>query len=89
MRRALEAVEEASPAQHELLGFAAEGLSPTEIAARTERSPGSVRVALHRARQRLATALKNEVARYCSSEEEFEEEMATFSSFLGPSGEGT
>lgn len=84
MRRALEAVKEAYPAQHELLAFAAEGLSPAEIAERTGRSAGAIRVALHRSRKRLGAELKNEVARYCSSQEEFDLEMKSFARFLGP-----
>lgn len=86
MRRALAAVEASSPAHHELLGLASEGLSPAQIAERTNRSAGAIRVALHRARKRLAAELKNEVARYCSSEEEFETEMKSFARFLGPEG---
>ena len=37
--------------QHQLLALAAAGLSPGQIATRTGRSAGAVRVALHRARQ--------------------------------------
>ena len=83
VRLSLEQVHEAYPAQHELLVLAAEGLTPAEIAERTGRSPGAVRVALHKARKRLAEALRGEVARYCSSEEEFAEEMRTFEPYLG------
>ena len=85
MRRALAAVESGSPSLHEMLTYAAQGLGPSEIAAQTGRSPGAVRVALHRARKRLADELKQEVARYCSSEEEFAAEMQAFSRFLGES----
>lgn len=83
MRRALVAVETESPSLHQMLAFAAQGLGPSEIAEQTGRTPGAVRVALHRARKRLADELKQEVARYCSSEEEFAAEMQTFSRFLG------
>ena len=83
VRRALEEVLAKAPAQHKLLALASEGLSPSEIATQTERSPGATRVALHRARKRLAEAIRAEVARYCSSEEEFAEEMKVFSGYLG------
>ncbi|MCA8926321.1 MAG: RNA polymerase sigma factor [Planctomycetes bacterium] len=86
VRRSLEVVHAAYPGQHQLLALAAEGLGPGEIAERTGRSAGAVRVALHKARKRLAEALRAEVARYCSSEEEFAEEMRTFEPFLGTPG---
>ena len=45
------------------------------IAAATERQVGAVRVDLHRARKRLAAQLRQVLAEFCTSEEEFEEEL--------------
>jgi RNA polymerase sigma-70 factor (ECF subfamily) len=73
--RALEAVQRENARQHELLGLAADGLAPREIAERLGRTPGQVRTDLSRARKRLATAVSAEVARYCSSQEEYEAEL--------------
>ncbi|MEZ6187959.1 MAG: sigma-70 family RNA polymerase sigma factor [Planctomycetota bacterium] len=83
VRLSLEEVRRAYPAQHELLLYATQGLTPSEIAERTGRTPGALRVALHKARKRFAEALRGEVARYCSSDEEFAEEMRTFEPYLG------
>ncbi|MBL4849931.1 MAG: sigma-70 family RNA polymerase sigma factor [Planctomycetes bacterium] len=83
VERALAKVEAASSAQHQVLCLAGEGLTPTEIGERTGATPGAVRVALHRGRKRLGEAIKEEVASYCSTQEEYEAELKTFSSFLG------
>lgn len=82
VQRALSRVEAANPAQHQLLCLAGEGLTPAEIATKLDRTDGATRVALHRARKRLAQALKEEVASYCSTQEEYELELKTFARFL-------
>lgn len=83
VQRALAHVEAVHPVHHELLCLAGQGLSPAEVAARRGEKEGTVRVALHRARKRLAGAIKEEVASYCSTQAEYEAELETFSSFLG------
>ncbi|MBL4847966.1 MAG: sigma-70 family RNA polymerase sigma factor [Planctomycetes bacterium] len=75
--RALEAVEAQSARQHELLVRVSDGATPGEIAEAQGLTPGQVRVDLHRARKRLARQIREEVARYCSSEEEFEQELGS------------
>lgn len=82
VQRALAEVERANADHHRLLLLAGEGRTPAEIAARTGRSEGATRTALHRARKRLATAVRAEVAAYCSSQEEYEAELQTFARFL-------
>lgn len=77
VERALAVVKAAKPRQHELLVLAAEGLTPKAMAERLERSDGQVRTDLHRARKRFAKAVSVEVARYCSSQEEYEAELAS------------
>src|SRR5687767_12625712 len=51
------AMAELPPAQHNILELAAAGFSPNQIAARTGRSSGAVRVALHRARETVRRLL--------------------------------
>lgn len=82
VQRALERVRLANEPQHQVLCLAGEGLTPAEIAVRIGRSDGATRVALHRARKRLAQAIKEEVASYCSTQEEYEAELQTFARFL-------
>jgi RNA polymerase sigma-70 factor (ECF subfamily) len=83
--RALEEVGKEHPRQHELLVLASSGdVSPKDMAERLGRKPGQVRVDLHRARKRLAKHIRTEVARYCSTEEEYEDELR---SILGHVGE--
>lgn len=57
------AAAELSVVQHEALAFAAEGYTPRQIAARTGRSAGAVRVALHRARDVMRRWLNSANAR--------------------------
>lgn len=52
------AMAELPPAQHNILELAAAGFSPNQIAARTGRSSGAVRVALHRARETVRRVLR-------------------------------
>jgi RNA polymerase sigma factor (sigma-70 family) len=74
--RALEEVAKEHPRQHELLVLASSGdLSPKDMAERLGRNPGQVRVDLHRARRRLAKRIRAQVARYCSTEEEYQDEI--------------
>jgi RNA polymerase sigma factor (sigma-70 family) len=84
--RALEEVGKENPRQHELLALASSGdLSPKAMAERLGRNPGEVRVDLHRARKRLAKHIRAEVARYCSSEAEYQDELRAI---LGHASEG-
>jgi RNA polymerase sigma factor (sigma-70 family) len=82
VQRALVCVEQASSLQHQVLSLAAEGLAPSEIAARTGGTDGATRVALHRGRKRLGQAIREEVAAYCSTKEEYTLELRTFARFL-------
>ena len=52
------AMAELPPAQHNVLELAAAGFTPNQIAARTGRSSGAVRVALHRARGTVRSFLR-------------------------------
>lgn len=84
IKRALGRVERVNSAHDvELLTLAATGKSPVEIAAHLGQEPGTTRVALHRARRRLGEALKEEVSAYCSSQEEYEDELKLFAPYLG------
>lgn len=83
VQRAMERVRREKASLHEVLILASQGHAPSAIAARSDRSAGAVRVALHRARKALATALKEEVAAYCSSEEEYAAELQIFARFFG------
>ncbi|MBL4848103.1 MAG: RNA polymerase sigma factor [Planctomycetes bacterium] len=83
VQRAMARVERANPNHHELLRHASQGLSSDELAGLVDKTAGATRVALHRARKALANALKEEVAAYCSSQDEYEEELATFARFFG------
>ena len=74
--RAMERVKEESPRHHELLLRVSAGEAPAAIAESLGWTPGRARVDLHRARKRLSKGLRDEVSRYCSSQEEFEAELA-------------
>lgn len=76
LKVALAAVERDHPDQHVLLVGTSEGRSPQDLAAELGKDPGAVRVALHRARKRMAEHLKREVAAYCATENEYAEEIA-------------
>tara|TARA_R110002072_G_scaffold180717_6_gene336730 strand:+ start:1214 stop:1852 length:639 start_codon:yes stop_codon:yes gene_type:complete len=76
IQRALAVIAVAHPVHHQLLVGVSEGHSPAELARSLGKDPGALRVALHRARKRLADHLCEEVAAYCSSEEEYREEIA-------------
>ena len=75
--RARETVKGESPRQHALLVRVSEGDTPLVIAEAQGLDPGQVRVDLHRARKRLAKYIREEVARYGSSKEEFEAELGS------------
>lgn len=75
IQRALAAIAAEHSVHHQLLVGVSEGRAPAELAAELGKDPGAVRVALHRARKRLADRLRDEVAAYCSSEEEYREEI--------------
>lgn len=76
IQRSLVAIAEEHPLHHQLLVGVSEGQSPAELARSLGKEPGALRVALHRARKRLADRLREEVAAYCSSEEEYRDEIA-------------
>lgn len=74
--RAMDEVAKENARQHELLVLASSGdLSPNDMAERLGRNPGQVRVDLHRARKRLGKFIRLQVARYCSTEEEYQDEL--------------
>jgi len=76
IERSLAVIATEHPVHHQLLVGVSEGRSPSELATSLGKDPGALRVALHRARKRLADRLREEVAAYCSSEEEYREEIA-------------
>lgn len=84
LRKALDALREENPRQHRALTLRFEkGLSYQDIAAHMERNLQQVKNDLHRARRRLVKTIKEEIASYCSSEAEYEDEVRSFLSFLG------
>lgn len=80
--RALKKVAELSEDSARVLTLAIEGRTPTEIGEELGKSPNAARVSLHRARARLAEAIRDEVAAYCSTQEEYELELKSFAAFL-------
>lgn len=76
IQRSLDLIATEHPVHHQLLVGVSEGRTPSELAAALGKDPGALRVALHRARKRLADHLRDEVAAYCSSEDEYREEIA-------------
>jgi RNA polymerase sigma factor (sigma-70 family) len=84
VQTALENVERDTPRQHELRALAAKGAgSPSAIAERLGRNVGQVRVDLHRARKRLAKHLRSEIALYCSTADEYQDELRAILSYVG------
>jgi RNA polymerase sigma-70 factor (ECF subfamily) len=75
LRRAMASVRQAHPGQHALLEGVAAGQTPKQLAASLGKAPGAVRVGLHRARKAFAEQVRLEVAAYCSSEEEYRDEI--------------
>ncbi|MDC3378658.1 sigma-70 family RNA polymerase sigma factor [Planctomycetota bacterium] len=85
MSRALDRLQAGSPRHYDLLQRTLSGQTPAQIAAATERSAGSVRVDLHRARKKLGDALRAEIATYAGSASEQAEELALIVAHLGQS----
>lgn len=76
LRLALEQVREEHPRHGELLTRSAQGETPARIASELNRPLGQVRVDLHRARNRLAQRVREEIARLSSDRAEYELEVA-------------
>lgn len=72
---ALAQVGEEHARQHDLLVRTARGEAPAQIAQATQREVGAVRVDLHRARKRLAEAVRAVIAGSVTSREEYDEEV--------------
>jgi RNA polymerase sigma factor (sigma-70 family) len=88
VRRALEELRreddrEGRPGAKALKLHAIDGKEYEEIARILKRKVGDVRNAIHRARERLKNGVRELVARYAGSQEEFEEETAYLERFLG------
>ena len=84
LRRALDALAAENPRLHATLELRfAQGLAYAAIAERLARNLQQVKNDIHRARQRLIAGIKEELATYCSSEAEYEDELASFLTFLG------
>jgi RNA polymerase sigma-70 factor (ECF subfamily) len=84
LRRALEGLSQENPRQHKALKMRfEEGLSYQDIAERMERNLQQVKNDIHRARKRLIKGIKAEIADYCSTEAEYEDEVRSFLTFLG------
>jgi DNA-directed RNA polymerase specialized sigma24 family protein len=82
---ALEALEREQPLHHRALAaHVREGKEYREIASEMGKSLQDVKNYIHRSRQRLLDLLRQEIWRYASSAEEYEEEVRTLSRFLGP-----
>lgn len=79
LQRALETLRAEHPRQHRVLELRLlEDLPYQEVAERLEKPVEHVRVDVHRARQRLARVIRTEIATYCASEEEIEDELNWF-----------
>ncbi len=88
LARAFDALRTENPRQHRVLLIRfQEDISAAELAERLNRSVQHVRNDLHRSRKRLARFVRAEIARYCSSKEEFDDELALFVSLAGLGGE--
>jgi len=84
LRQALADLRQESPRQHETLQLRFEQkLSYKEIAERLERNLQQVKNDIHRARRKLVKTIKAEISRYSSSSAEYEDELASFLTFLG------
>jgi len=82
---ALEVLEREQPVQHRALAaHVLQGKEYREIASDLGKSLQDVKNYIHRSRQRLMDLLRQEIWRYASSNEEYEEEVRTLSRFLGP-----
>lgn len=84
LRRSLEELRQENPRQHQALQLRfQEGMAYQDIAAQMSRNLQQVKNDLHRARKRLVKAIKQEIAHYSSTTEEYEDELKSFLSFLG------
>lgn len=84
LEEALERLAGEHPLQHQVLRLRLrEGLSLAEVGERIGRSAAQVKSDHHRAKQRLARLIKDSVRAYCSSQEEYEDELLAFREALG------
>lgn len=74
---------ENEPHADSLEAFLVQGLTHAQIAAKLGKTEAAVRNAVSRGRQRLVEILRGEVARYASSEDEFEEEVRYLEGLFG------
>lgn len=80
---ALEALRESKPDYHRaLIGSAMEGRDQASLAAELGRSVNDIKNFVRRGRELLRAELKGQIAAYCSSREEYEDEVATLSRYL-------
>lgn len=84
LRRALAALEQENPRQHRTMTLRFEkGLAYQQIADELGRNLQQVKNDIHRARRQLVELVKAELGNHCSSEEEYQDELASFLKFLG------
>ena len=80
---ALENLSENHPEHHRvLLWTVIEGLSQKEVGEKLGRKEDDVKNLMRRSRKLLRTALKEEIAAYCSSLEEYKQEVNLLSTYL-------
>ena len=80
---ALESLRESRPDYHRaLIGSTMEGRDQASLAAELGRSVNDIKNFVRRAREFLRAELKAQIAAYCSSPEEYADEVATLSRYL-------
>lgn len=83
VKRGLARLEAEKPDQHKALSLhLLQGLAYEQIASTMAKKLQDVKNYIHRARGRLAELLKEEIAKYSSSEAEYQEEVQYLSKFL-------
>lgn len=82
VRRAMQRLETESPNYHAALSQFLNDVPYREIAERLNVSEAQVKNHIHRGRKKLIELLRSEISRYCSSAEEFQDELLTLSRFL-------
>jgi RNA polymerase sigma-70 factor (ECF subfamily) len=81
---ALSGLKQENPRQYETLHMRLKGNRPyAEIAADLGRTEAQVKADVKRARDRLVRLVKNEIARYASSDEEYRDELKAFQALIG------
>lgn len=84
LSRAFDTLKAENPRQYQTLIFRfQEDMKAEAIAEHMGRNVQQVRNDLHRARKRLARIVRDEIMRYASSREEFDEELALFRTLVG------